>query len=146
MRHRWNSTRRIWRVVRLKRVYFLIEEWNILAQSWSIRERNWRTMLEPCRAPFVRLFHGPLSRITAQVCAGLSFMGTLAEYDASVWPRRALVCIWRTNRVNYWYLEGVSHGVTRWRSRCETTCTPFSSHFHPSLSLSSRFLSFPRLA
>lgn len=42
------------------------------------------------------------------------------------------------NGVNYWYLEGVSRGVTRWRSRCEITWNvrPLSSlPPTPSLSL-----------
>lgn len=50
-------------------------------QSRSIFERNAPThapRVQIVGAPFVRLFHGPLSRITAQVCTGLSFMGTLA--------------------------------------------------------------------
>lgn len=107
---------------------------NVIHHWWDILQNTSSISINPLgescseahRTPFMRSYHGPLSRITAQVCAGLSFMGTLPSLG--LWRKRLvpciLVCIWRTNRVNYWYLERVSHRVIRWRSRCETTCTP----------------------
>lgn len=121
--------------------YIAKHNFNLDQSSW------WTNVSKAHRTPFMRSYHGPLSRITAQVCAGLSFMGTLPSLG--LWRKRlvpcTLVCIWRTNRVNYWYLERVSRRVIRWRSRCETTCTPnllplsfflsYSSHCDLSFSL-----------
>lgn len=107
---------------------------NVIHHWWDILQNTTSISINPLgescsethRTPFMRSYHGPLSRITAQVCAGLSFMGTLPSLG--LWRKRLVsctfVCIWRTNRVNYWYLERVSRRVIRWRSRCETTCTP----------------------
>lgn len=57
----------------------------------------------------------------------LSFMGNvvrdITRYNASVQVLILGPCarVHLANGVNYWYLEGVSRGVTRWRSRCEIT-------------------------
>lgn len=90
--------------------------------SWPFVAHNCTSMR---RGLFLSWEHWPRPEYDASVRSSALSRVSLCCLRISL-RGRARVCIWRTNRVNYWYLEGVSRGVTRRRGRCETTCTPSS--------------------